>query len=94
MSGEPVVRRGIFASTGLENRGITASVLDQVGPRQYANTWLVPIRDQEINTMQGVKGLIVLSAVVAAVALGACRREEPVPLKLGAEMPAATQPAR
>ena len=34
--------------------------------------------------MQGVKGLIVLSAVVAAVALGACRREEPAPLKLGA----------
>ena len=43
--------------------------------------------------MQGVKGLIVLSAVVAAVALGACRREEPAPLNLGA-MPAATQPAR
>jgi hypothetical protein len=46
------------------------------------------------NTMQGVKGLIVLSAVVAAVALSACRREEPVPLKLGADVPAATQPAR
>ena len=44
--------------------------------------------------MQGVKGLIVLSAVVAAVALSACRREEPYPLKLGAEVPAATQPAR
>ena len=46
------------------------------------------------DTMQGVKGLIVLSAVVAAVALGACRREEPAPLKLGADMPAAAQPAR
>jgi hypothetical protein len=35
-------------------------------------------------TMQGVKGLILLSAVVAAIALGACRREaEHVPLKLG-----------
>jgi hypothetical protein len=35
--------------------------------------------------MQGVKGLILLSAVVAAVALGACRREvEHVPMKLGA----------
>lgn len=35
--------------------------------------------------MQGVKGLILLSAVVAAVALGACRREaEYVPMKLGA----------
>ncbi len=34
--------------------------------------------------MQGFKGLIVLSAVVAAVALGACRREVPhEPLKLG-----------
>jgi len=43
--------------------------------------------------MQGVKGLIVLSAVVAAIALSACRREEPVPLKLGAEMPVAAQPA-
>jgi hypothetical protein len=45
-------------------------------------------------TMQGLKGLIVLSAVVAAVALSACRREEPAPLKLGADMPAAAQPAR
>jgi hypothetical protein len=35
-------------------------------------------------TMQGVKGLILLSAVIAAVALGACRREEAKPaLKLG-----------
>ena len=33
--------------------------------------------------MQGVKGLIVVSAIVAAVALSACRREEPAPLKLG-----------
>jgi hypothetical protein len=33
--------------------------------------------------MQGVKGLILVSAVVAAVALGACRREEAAPLKLG-----------
>ena len=38
--------------------------------------------------MQGVKGLIVLSAAFVAVALGACRREEAAPLKLGAEMPA------
>ena len=35
-------------------------------------------------TMQGVKGLILLSAVVAAVALGACRREvEHTPMKVG-----------
>ena len=45
--------------------------------------------------MQGVKGLIVLSAVIAAVALGACRREVPhEPMKLGAGVPAATQAAR
>ena len=31
-----------------------------------------------------VKSMIVLAAVVAAVALGACRREEYRPLKLGA----------
>jgi hypothetical protein len=34
--------------------------------------------------MQGVKGLIILAAVVTAVALGACRREAPYePMKLG-----------
>jgi hypothetical protein len=42
-----------------------------------------------------MKGAIIIATVIAAVALGACRREEPVPLKLGAEvLPAATQPAR
>lgn len=41
--------------------------------------------------MQGVKGLIVLSTIVVAVALGACRREEHVPMKLGADVPAAAQ---
>lgn len=45
--------------------------------------------------MQGFKGLIVLSTVVAAVALGACRREvEHTPLKLGADVPAAEHVAR
>jgi hypothetical protein len=38
-----------------------------------------------------MKSAIVLAVVVAAVALGACRREEPVPLKLGADVPAAAQ---
>ena len=33
-----------------------------------------------------MKSAIVLAVVVAAVALGACRREEPAPLKLGADM--------
>ena len=42
-----------------------------------------------------MKGAIIIATVIAAVALGACRREEPVPLKLGAEvLPAATQPTR
>jgi len=44
--------------------------------------------------MMTMKGAILIAAVVAAVALGACRREEPAPLKLGADVPAATQPAR
>jgi hypothetical protein len=41
-----------------------------------------------------VKSVIVVTAVVAAVALAACRREEPVPMKLGADVPAASQVAR
>jgi hypothetical protein len=45
-------------------------------------------------TMQGVKGLIVLSAAIVAVALGACRREEAAPMKLGADVPATTEVAR
>lgn len=36
-----------------------------------------------------MKSAIVLAVVVAAVALSACRREEPVPLKLGVDVPAA-----
>jgi hypothetical protein len=41
-----------------------------------------------------MKGAILIAAVAAAVALGACRREEPAPLKLGADLPVAAQPAR
>jgi hypothetical protein len=38
--------------------------------------------------MKGLKGAVVITAVVAAVALGACRREVPhTPMKLGAEAP-------
>ncbi len=44
--------------------------------------------------MQGVKGLIFVTVVATAFALGACRREAPAPLKLGAEMPATTHIAR
>jgi len=41
-----------------------------------------------------MKGAIVIAAI-AAIALGACRREvEHKPLKLGAEVPAATEIAR
>ena len=43
-----------------------------------------------------VKTTIVLAAVIAAVALGACRREEVRPLKLGAgaDMPVAAKVAQ
>jgi hypothetical protein len=41
-----------------------------------------------------MKGAIILAALVA-VALGACRREvEHTPMKLGADLPAATDVAR
>ena len=39
-----------------------------------------------------MKGAIVISAVIVAVALGACRREaKHEPMKLGAEAPAVAQ---
>jgi len=42
-----------------------------------------------------MKGTIVIAAVIVAVALGACRREVPhTPMKLGAELPAASEVAR
>jgi hypothetical protein len=41
-----------------------------------------------------MKGAIVLAAAIVAVTLGACRREEAAPMKLGAEVPAATEVAR
>jgi hypothetical protein len=45
--------------------------------------------------MQGLKGAIVITAVVAAVALGACRREVPhEPMKLGADVPTVQKVAR
>jgi hypothetical protein len=40
--------------------------------------------------MQGVKSAIVYTAILAAIALGACRSEVPTPpLKLGVDVPAA-----
>jgi hypothetical protein len=42
-----------------------------------------------------MKGAIVLVTVIAAVAMGACRREvEHKPMKLGADVPAQGQVAR
>lgn len=42
-----------------------------------------------------MKSALVTAAVVAAVALGACRREVAhTPMKLGADVPSATQVAR
>ena len=42
-----------------------------------------------------MKGAIVIAAAIVAVALGACRREvEHTPLKLGMEVPAATEVAK
>jgi hypothetical protein len=38
-----------------------------------------------------MKNIIVITAVIAAVALTACRREERAPMKLGADMPVAQQ---
>ena len=34
--------------------------------------------------MQGIKGAILVTAIIATVALGACRRETVEPMKLGA----------
>jgi hypothetical protein len=45
--------------------------------------------------MQGFKGVLIVSAIIASVALGACRREvEHTPMKLGADVPAAVNIAR
>jgi hypothetical protein len=42
-----------------------------------------------------MKGTVVVAALIAAVALGACRKEVPHgPMKLGADVPAAEQVAR
>ena len=45
--------------------------------------------------MQSFRGVVVVTAVIVAVALGACRREvEHQPMKLGAEVPAAAEVTR
>lgn len=45
--------------------------------------------------MHGVKSAILIATLVAAVAVSACRREvRHEPMKLGAEVPVATQSAR
>jgi hypothetical protein len=78
----------------VENSADPTSVLDQIMLGRYPNIRLVAEQASGDKTMQGVKGLIVLSAAVVAVAVGACRREEAAPLKLGAEVPTATNVAR
>lgn len=86
---------GIFAPTRLENGPQLPCVLEQSLQGRYPNSRLVAEQASGDETMQGVKGLIVISAAVVAVALGACRREEAAPLKLGAsDVPAATEVAR
>jgi hypothetical protein len=69
------------------------SVLDQNELGRYPNSRLVAEQASGDKTMQGVKGLIILSAAVVAVALGACRREE-APLKLGGPAASTTDVAR
>lgn len=45
--------------------------------------------------MHGIKNTIVIAAVLAAVAVSACRREvEHKPMKLGADVPVSAQTAR
>ena len=45
--------------------------------------------------MKAVKSTIVLATIIAAVAVGACRREvHHEPMKLAADVPVATQVAR
>jgi len=38
-----------------------------------------------------MKGAILVATAFVAIALGACRREEAAPMKLGADVPAAAQ---
>ena len=68
--------------------------LIRMGDLGYFMTWLDAEHAFWRMTMQGFKGLIVLSAAIVAVVLGACRREEAAPMKLGAEVPAAAHVAR
>ena len=79
--------RGIFASTRVENLLISSCVLDLSVTPRYPVDAIAELGEKTMN----VKSMIVLAAVVAAVALGACRREEYRPLKLGAgaDMPVA-----
>lgn len=87
------VSSGIFASTGVENLWISSCVLDLDVTHRYASRCdcLPSLGEKTMN----VKSMIILSAVIAAVALGACRREE-APLKLGAgtDLPVAEQVKR
>lgn len=89
----PRTLSGIFASVWSENSGSGTSYLDQTGPSKYPSSRLGAETVYGGMTMQGFKGLIILSAAAVAIVLGACRREEAAPMKLGAEVPAAAQVA-
>jgi hypothetical protein len=70
------------------------SILDLHSPRRYPISRRLPKPLGE-QTMQGVKGAIIITTIIAAVTLGACRREVPYePMKLGADLPVAEKVAR
>lgn len=84
---------GIFASSTVENLGISSCVLASGRTPRYPDSAIAEhvLGDTHMN----VKSLIVVTAVVAAVAFAACRREvRHEPLKLGAGDLAATQAQR
>ena len=86
--------RCLQASVLLENSPKPVSVLDLNGQHRYPS---MAIADQASGdeTMQGMKSVIVITTIVAAVAVSACRREVPhEPMKLGADVPAAAQVVR
>ena len=86
-------KSGIFASDGVENLGTSRCVVASDLSPQYPS---IAIAEHVLgDTHMNVKSLIVVTAVVAAVAFAACRREvRHEPLKLGAGDVAATQVAR
>ncbi len=76
-------------NTGVAKRDCP-TVLDLRTPHQIPQLPATAERRYGEPTMQGVKSAIVVTAILAATALGACRSEVPTPpLKLGVDVPAA-----